>query len=85
MKKQHLWAAGLAAGVAGVAIFSHTTLAQQSPPQPMSFFVTSVGMGDGANLGGVAGADAHCQLLASAVGRGGARWRAYLRDRKSVV
>jgi hypothetical protein len=44
----------------------------------MSFFVTSVGKGDGANLGGLAGADAHCQQLAAAAGRGGAMWRAYL-------
>ena len=49
-----------------------------APPQPMSFFVTSVGKGDGANLGGLAGADAHCQQLAMAAGRGGAMWRAYL-------
>ena len=46
--------------------------------QPMSFFVTSVGKGDGANLGGLAGADAHCQALAKAAGRGDAVWRAYL-------
>src|SRR4051812_35261228 len=52
--------------------------AQQQPPQPMSFFVTSVGKGDGANLGGVAGADAHCQALATAAGRGGVTWHAYL-------
>jgi hypothetical protein len=48
------------------------------PPQPMSFFVTSVGKGDGANLGGLAGADAHCQQLAAAVGAGGKTWHAYL-------
>jgi len=47
-------------------------------PMPMSFFITSVPIGDGANFGGLAGADAHCQKLASAVGRGGATWRAYL-------
>ena len=39
------------------------------PRQPMSFFVTSVGKGDGANLGGLAGADAHCQALAKAAGQ----------------
>ena len=44
----------------------------------MSFFITSVGMGDGANLSGLAGADAHCQMLATAAGRGAATWRAYL-------
>src|SRR5437016_6911819 len=50
----------------------------QQPPPPMSFFVTSVGKGDGANLGGIAGADAHCQMLAASAGRGGAMWHAYL-------
>ena len=49
-----------------------------APPQPMSFFITSVGKGDGANLGGLAGADAHCQALATANGRGGATWHAYM-------
>ena len=38
------------------------------PPQPMSFFITSVGKGDGANYGGLAGADAYCQTLATAAG-----------------
>ncbi len=45
---------------------------------PMGFFVTSVGLGDGANLGGLEGADAHCQSLAEAAGAGGREWRAYL-------
>ena len=44
----------------------------------MSFFITSVGKGDGANLGGLAGADAHCQALAKAAGVGNRTWRAYL-------
>ncbi len=51
---------------------------QQAAPQPMSFFITSVGSGDGANLGGLAGADAHCQMLATAAGRGDSTWHAYL-------
>ena len=46
--------------------------------QPMTFFLTSSGPGTGANLGGLAGADAHCQKLAAAVARGDAVWRAYL-------
>lgn len=46
--------------------------------EDMSFFITSKGPGDGANLGGLAGADAHCQALAQAVGAGGKTWRAYL-------
>jgi hypothetical protein len=50
----------------------------QAPQQPMSFFVTSVGLGDGANLGGLAGADKHCQTLAQAAGAGNRTWRAYL-------
>jgi hypothetical protein len=50
----------------------------RGPVQPMSFFITSYGNGDGANLGGLAGADAHCQLLAAAAGRGGVTWHAYL-------
>jgi hypothetical protein len=50
----------------------------KAPPPPMSFFVTSVGKGDGANLGGLAGADAHCQMLAQAAGAGDRTWRAYL-------
>ena len=45
---------------------------------PMSFFVTSTGAGKGADLGGLAGADAHCQKLASAAGAGQRQWRAYL-------
>jgi hypothetical protein len=44
----------------------------------MSFFVTSQGPGDGANLGGLEGADAHCQKLARAVGAGSKTWHAYL-------
>ena len=44
----------------------------------MSFFITSAGPGDGANLDGLEGADAHCQMLASAAGAGGKTWHAYL-------
>src|ERR1044071_6934026 len=51
---------------------------QRGPPPPMSFFVTSVSKGDGANYGGLAGADAYCQQLAAAAGRGAAMWHAYL-------
>jgi len=58
--------------------FASIALGAQAPQQPMSFFVTSVGKGDGANLGGLAGADAQCQTLAAAVGRGGMTWHAYL-------
>ena len=50
----------------------------QNAADNMSFFITSAGPGNGANLGGLAGADAHCQKLAQAVGRGSGTWRAYL-------
>jgi hypothetical protein len=53
--------------------------AQQAPQAPnMSFFVTSAGTGKGADLGGLTGADAHCQQLATTVGAGGKTWHAYL-------
>lgn len=52
--------------------------AQQSGAGSMSFFVTSVGSGKGADLGGLEGADRHCQQLARAAGAGNRTWRAYL-------
>ncbi len=59
-----------------VALFLATpALAQDTPP---SFFVTSAGLGDGANLGGIEAADAHCAALAQAAGLEGTNWRAYL-------
>jgi hypothetical protein len=64
-----------------LAAFAAPAVAQpppQPPQGPMSFFVTSVGGGDGANLGGLTGADAHCQSLGAAAGRGNVTWRAYL-------
>jgi hypothetical protein len=59
----------LSGGLSGAA------LAQQSK---MTFFVTSVGTGNGANFGGLAGADRHCQSLAAAAGAGFRTWHAYL-------
>lgn len=58
--------------------FALACLALPIAAQDMSFFITSKGTGDGANLGGLAGADAHCQKLAQAAGSGGKTWRAYL-------
>jgi hypothetical protein len=49
-----------------------------APAMPMSFFITSAPKGDGANYGGLAGADAYCQQLAMGAGRGGVTWHAYL-------
>ena len=50
----------------------------QAQESEMSFFITSVGPGNGADLGGLEGADAYCQQLAEAAGAGDATWRAYL-------
>src|SRR5437764_3606407 len=53
--------------------------AQQAPQAPdMTFFVTSAGSGQGADLGGLEGADRHCQRLAQGAGAGSKTWRAYL-------
>lgn len=73
----------MASGLAGLAALAVPALAQEAAPaadeaSPMSFFVTSVGIGDGANLGGLEGADAHCQQLAEAAGVGDRNWVAYL-------
>lgn len=67
------------AGIGAAGLLAATYMAQAAapPPQPMTFFVTSVGK-DGGNLGGLAGADAHCKSLAAAAGRGDANWKAYL-------
>ena len=76
--------------VAAVAISTflgaYLAFAQGPAPQvqhPMTFFVTSVGLGKGADLGGLAGADAHCLALATAVGAGNHTWRAYLSTQAS--
>jgi hypothetical protein len=64
-------------GIGVLAVGIGVALAQ-APASNMSFFVTSSNPGKGGNLGGLAGADAHCQSLAQAVGAGGKTWRAYL-------
>jgi hypothetical protein len=65
-------AAGLLLGLGGPACVAI------AEPAEMTFFLTSTGPGDGANLGGLEGADAHCQKLAEAAGAGKRTWRAYL-------
>src|SRR5688572_1885880 len=81
--KRSMIAVLFVAGVSGAYVFAQQPAAPAGQPaaaparQPMSFFVTSVGKGDGANLGGLAGADAQCQALAKTAGAEGA-WRAYL-------
>lgn len=58
-----------------LAIGIELTIAQENS---MSFFLTSSGPGNGADLGGLAGADAHCAALADAAGAGSSTWKAYL-------
>ncbi|MDB5802323.1 MAG: hypothetical protein JWL63_3262 [Rhodocyclales bacterium] len=70
------------AALSRITIIASTVIAAScatTPPTgPMSFFITSVNPGKGADLGGLAGADAHCQKLATAVGAGSRTWHAYL-------
>ncbi len=66
----------LAAAAAATLAIAAPAVAQDA--STMTFFVTSAGPGDGANLGGLAGADAHCQKLAEAAGSTGKEWVAYL-------
>lgn len=63
---------------ASVLIASAGFFAANAQDTTMSFFVTSQGPGDGANLGGLEGADAHCTSLAEAAGATGKTWAAYL-------
>ena len=67
---------GVYVAAAMLALCGGAVDAQQD--QSLSFFITSAGTGDGANLGGLKGADAHCQKLAAAAGAGSRTWRAYL-------
>jgi len=72
-KKFRLWLLGALATVAlGV------TASVQAQQASMTFFVTSVGKGNGADLGGLEGADAHCMAVARAAGSTQTNWRAYL-------
>ena len=70
-----------AVAAAGLLVTAWVLSACSTPaaaPSPMTFFVTSTGMNNGADLGGLAGADAHCQRLAAQAGAGARTWRAYL-------
>ena len=57
----------------------------QSGPKEMTFFVTSAGPGKGGDLGGLDGADRHCQSLAQAAGGGPRTWRAYLSTQAATL
>jgi hypothetical protein len=61
-----------------IALGAALTVPTSAQNQPMSFFVTSTGPGNGGNLGGLEGADKHCQTLAAKAGAGNRTWRAYL-------
>ncbi|WP_153112162.1 hypothetical protein [Propionivibrio limicola] len=70
----------IAAAIAALSVTAIGTVSaeQAMPHKKMSFFVTSSNPGKGGDLGGLAGADKHCQALAAAVGAGQRTWRAYL-------
>ena len=68
-------ALAIALATALLSCLASVASAQQSN---MTFFVTSAGSGKGADLGGLAGADKHCQMLAQSAGAGGKTWHAYL-------
>ena len=74
MERTTVWVVAIVALVLLAAPHMATAQAQA----PMSFFITSTGLGYGANLGGLTGADAHCQSLAAAAGAGNRTWHAYL-------
>src|SRR3954454_17158786 len=69
-----------AASFAAVMLVASAGQTQKPPPQApnMTFFVTSAGLGKGADLGGLEWADRQCQTLSQAAGAGGKTWRAYL-------
>lgn len=71
----------LAIAVVAAAACSST----MAPKNPTTFFVTSTGSGKGADFGGLAGADKHCQSLAEAAGMGQRTWRAYLSTTASTT
>src|SRR4051794_17088217 len=64
--------------LASVAVMSLAMSGSVPAQNNMTFFITSAGPGKGGDLGGLAGADAHCQQLATTAGAGGKTWRAYL-------
>ena len=71
---KYAWAYRFAIPMAMVCV----TVVGAQKPAGMGFFITSAGSGKGADLGGLEGADKHCQQLAQAAGAGGRTWRAYL-------
>lgn len=70
---------------AGLLTLSGCAMLQSDADKGMSFFITSVGPGKGGDLGGLEGADRHCQSLAAAAGAGNRTWRAYLSTQGSAL
>jgi hypothetical protein len=79
MNRRATFSLGVSVAVLALAMLAldmgGSTMAQQAN---MTFFVTSVGSGNGANVGGLNGADQHCQQLAQSAGAGGHTWHAYM-------
>ncbi|CAO3374237.1 hypothetical protein [Azospirillum argentinense] len=80
-----IFGSGIGAALSAAVLFAAAPAAAQasggsasSGSADMSFFITSVGSGKGADLGGLEGADRHCRQLAQAVGAGNRDWKAYL-------
>lgn len=79
MQMRH-WIAVFAMAAGALLVLNDELRAQQPPPQfpNMTFFITSTGGPNGADFGGIEGADRHCQALAAKAGAGAKTWRAYL-------
>jgi hypothetical protein len=77
--KKKLWI------VAGLSTLIVAGCASMRGSNDMTFFVTSAGPGRGADLGGIEGADRHCQSLAAAAGAGNKTWRAYLSTQGKTI
>jgi hypothetical protein len=76
---RHSKASTIAVAAGAAALLAACASPGSAPSaNPMSFFITSANPGKGGDLGGLAGADRHCQALAAAVGAGSRNWRAYL-------
>lgn len=72
------WTVAGATGAGLLTLASCSMMPAAPGPQNMTFFVTSTSPGKGGDFGGLAGADRHCQALATAAGAGNRTWRAYL-------
>jgi hypothetical protein len=78
MEDRMTWTMRLSVLASSVLLLPHLSVRSQARQGNMSFFVTSVGSGKGADLDGLQGADRHCQQLAQGAGAGSRTWHAYL-------